>query len=68
MINLHHAYTKRELKYINLDHKDIFDEDYNKVHTWFGLFTNKITFKVRNKIVDLGSDNRPVVVKGLKGE
>jgi hypothetical protein len=51
MIKLHHTYTERNLKYIDLD-KDIFDEDYKKEVTLFGLFQLTRGFKLRNDVTD----------------
>ena len=67
MFNLHKVHTERKLRHIHLA-KDVFDEDYTKVHTWFGVFTNVISFKIRNKIVDQDYGENTVRVKGFKNE
>lgn len=67
MLNIHRVHTERKLKHINLA-KDIFDEDYVKIHTWFGALTNVISFKIRNKIVDQEYGENTVKVKGFKNE
>jgi len=64
-MKLHKTHIERELKYHDLEH-DIFDEDFKKETTLFGLFTISRTFKLRNDMTKTSPSR--TVVNGLKNK
>ena len=49
-MKVYKTYTERNLKHHNVD--GLFDEDYKKIVTLFGLFKIEDTFKLRNSGMD----------------
>jgi hypothetical protein len=65
-MSLHHTYTERIIKYLDVEH-EIFDEDYKKEVTWLGgLFKITRGFKLRNTIED--TSYKRTVINGLKNK